>query len=318
MDQPQDVTFMLIDRFSPLALSCAVAPLQLANRLSGRPLYRWHLAAANSTMATGSNGYALMVDRGLDPTPAGGMLLVLSGSKVDRLATSQHVNYLRREDRRGTRIGALCSGAYVLARAGLLDGVRSAVSPFLHDTFDAFFPEVPLTADSFVADERYYSSCNAKASLDLMLAHIRARDGTALSGNVAEHIVAKGVESVTTGQISYLLDRGANRNGHVAEAIRIMATLGPEVPAASEIAARLGISQRQLERLFRENLNRSPKNYLAYIRLSKARQMLDHSERTVSEIGRACGFRSASHFSRSYRRAFGMTPNEQRTGGGRG
>ncbi|MCR8726651.1 GlxA family transcriptional regulator [Frigidibacter sp. ROC022] len=313
MEQAQDVTVVLIDEFPPLALSCALAPLALANQLSGRTLFAWHLTSVTGREVTSANGYSFLVDRSFQPTDANGLLLVLSGARVERVATSQHVNYLRREKRRGTRIGALCSGAYVLARAGMLEGVRTAVSSDLHDTFDAFFPDVPVTSAGFVADERYYSASHAKAALDLMLAHVESRHGKGLAGRIADQIVEFGVRSVATEVSSFLKVSGAQKNAHLAEAIRLMAAAyGASAPSAAEIAGSLGISPRQLQRLFRENLNRTPKGYLTHLRLSKAREMLLQHNMPISQIADACGFGSSANFSRVYRREFGVSPASHR------
>src|SRR6056297_4023180 len=122
MIAPQHLTFVLVEEFSHLAFSCAVEPLRIANLLSGETLYRWSFASEDGTRATCSNGSLTLVHHGLDTPPKCDRLFLLSGINMRRHVTRPLLNMLRREARPGTPIGALCSGAWVLAEDGYLDG----------------------------------------------------------------------------------------------------------------------------------------------------------------------------------------------------
>ena len=311
-DGCQGVTFFLVEEFTHLAFSCAIEPLRLANLLSGRALYRWRLGSADGVSARCSNASVTLVDQGMRPSPRGEMLFILSGQNVDRHITPDLLNYVRRERARGTRIGALCSGSLVLARAGLLNGERAAVHWQFHDSFEEAFPDVELCRNVFVEDSRHPTASGGTAAADLMLRLIETAHGAELAIEIADQMVYNAVRGGDYAQRVSIQARHGMRNRHVAEAIRMMHEMTEDPPSTGEIAERLGITARQLERLFERHMKCSPKKYATAVRLDKARNLLLQTEVSVTEIAHACGFASPSHFARVYRRRFGVTPALQR------
>lgn len=308
----QGVTFFLVEEFTHLAFSCALEPLRIANMLSGQKLYRWRLASADGERARCSNGTVTLVDQGMVPTPRGEMLFFLSGLNVENHITPELLNYVRRERARGTRIGALCSGTLILAHAGLLDGERASVHWQYHDSFEEAFPDVELCRNVFVEDGRHPTASGGAAAADLMLKLIELDHGQDLAIEIADHMVYNAVRSGDQTQRVSIQARYGMRNQHVAEAIRLMGSMTENPLSTAEIAERLGITPRQLERLFERHLDCSPKRYATTLRLEKARNLLLQTEVSVTEIAHACGFGSTSHFSRVYRGRFGVTPTQQR------
>lgn len=305
--------FLLVENFSHLAFSCALEPLRIANLVSGQPLYRWSLAAENGATATCSNGAVTLVDRGFEPIAKGKHLFVISGLHVHRHITPDMLSFLRRERARGTPIGAICSGAYVLAVAGFLDGVRTAIHWQFHDIFAEKFPAVRLVRNVFVADQKYMTASGGPAAADLML-HLITRDhGGDLATAVADQMCYNAVREGTAEQRVSLQSRHGMRSAHLNTAIRIMEE-NIEVPLSpGEIAARIGVSTRQMERLFGKYLNTSPSRYALEMRLHRARNLIVQTECTIAEIAMACGFNSTSHFTKTFRSHFGVTPLRQRS-----
>ena len=119
--------FFLLRDFTHLAFSCALEPLRIASLVSGKPLYRWSLASEDGTSATCSNGSVTLVNAGFEPTRHADRLFLISGIDVQTHTSPQVLTYLRREQATGTPLGAICSGAYALAKAGFLDGMETAV-----------------------------------------------------------------------------------------------------------------------------------------------------------------------------------------------
>jgi transcriptional regulator GlxA family with amidase domain len=312
MSGTEDVTFVLVDEFSHLAFSCAIEPLRIANLLSGRDLYRWTLASENGERAVCSNGAVTLVDGGLAPMSREAWLFVVAGINVERHVTPGLVGHIRRERARGVRIAGCCSGAYILAHAGLLDGLRAAIHWDYHDAFAEEFPQVELCRNVFVADEPFVTASGGTATADLMLYLIEQRHGLDLSIAVADQMVHTAVRHATAEQRVSVQSRHGVRNPKLIRAIQLMTETadGPVSPAA--IAEQLNISKRQLERLFQRYLNCSPYKYGVAIRLHKARNLLLQTENSVTDIAVACGFESASHFSRVYRAHFGVAPTRQR------
>lgn len=307
----QHMVFVLVDAFSHLAFSCAVEPLRIANLVSGKPLYSWGFASEDGKTATCSNGSVTLVDYGYDTLPKCERLFVLSGIGVKDKITPALLSLLRRERAKGTRLGALCSGAQILAHAGFLDGSQAAIHWEFHDSFMEDFPEVNLVRNVFVADEKILTASGGTATADLMLHLIEHSHGADLAIAVADQMVYNAVRDATAEQKVSLQSRHGMRNPHMANAIQIMSTALEEPVPPAHIAERIGISTRQLERLFGKYLNCSPKKYYMEMRLDKARNLLIQTNKSVTEVAMACGFESPGHFTRVYRAAFGVTPSQQ-------
>ncbi len=311
-NEPQRITLFLVEDFTHLAFSCAVEPFRIANLLSGRTLYRWQLASEDGHQARASNGIVTLVDRGMEPLAPGEMLFILSGIHVERHISPALKRFIRYERSRGTRIGALCSGAMVLAEAGLMAGEPAAIHWAFHDGFVESFPDIQLKRSVFVADTRHPTASGGTATADLMLHLIAAEHGNDLALAVADQMVYNAVRDGTGEQRLSVEARHGIRNAHVVEAIRMMGERLDDPPSPSEIATARGISMRQLERLFERHVKCSPKKYATDMRLEKARNLLLQTESSVTDIALACGFGSSSNFSRVYRARYGVTPTMAR------
>jgi len=310
---PQSFIFALTEDYTHLAFACAVEPLRIANLVSGRELYCWSFASVDGRTATSSNGAVTLVHHRFDALPPSDRLFVISGINVQKGDHQVLITALRREARlRSTRIGALCSGAYVLAKAGLLNGQRAAIHWDYHEAFAAEFPEVLLVPSVFVADDRFVTASGGTATADLMLHIIEDDHGYDLSVAVADQMVYNTVRNQWAAQRISLQSRKGIRNTHLSRAVEIMRTTLDSPTSPALIAARLGISVRQLERLFKRSLSVTPKRYYVEMRLERARSLLLQTEMSITEVAMASGFESAGHFSRAYRQAYGVTPREQR------
>lgn len=313
MKAPQHFIFALVEDFTHLALTCAVDPLRIANLLSGKQLYRWSFASADGERAVGSDASVLLAHHKFSDLPDYDRLFVLSGLDVQKKDHSALIAALRKEERlRGKPIGALCSGAYVLAQAGFLDGQSAAIHWEYHDGFMEEFPEVNLKRNVFVADEKHITASGGTATADLMLHLIERDHGYDLSVAVADQMVYSAARDATAAQKVSLQSRNGMRNAHLAKAIEIMRANLDEPVSPSLIAGQIGLSIRQLERLFGKYLNSSPKKYYMEMRLDRARNLLLQTEMSVIDVAIACGFESAGHFSRVYRVAYGISPMMQR------
>lgn len=313
MSAPQKIVFALVDDFTHIAFACAVDPLRIANLISGSPLYQWSYASLDGEFAQSSDDTEIRVHHRFDSIPDCDRLFVLSGIGMQAKNHTELLAALRRKDRHSsTRIGALCSGAWVLALGGFLNGCDAAIHWEYHDSFTEKFPEVNLLRNVFVADAKYPTASGGTATADLMLHLIEQDHGRELSVAVADQMVYNAVRESTAAQKVSLQSRKGMRNPHLTKAIALMeAQLDTPVPP-SAIARKLGISVRQLERLFGRYLNASPKKYYMELRLERARHLLVQTEMSIIDVAMACGFESPGHFSRVYRTAFGCTPMTQR------
>lgn len=319
--KPRRFTFLLLDRFTMLPFTAAIEPLRLANRAAGKTLYEWRLVGPGGDVATCSNGTRVLLDGGLDSTSTpqnDEVILVCGGTDVTREATKPVLNWLRRQARGGTSIGGLCTGAWVVAEAGLLDGRKATIHWENHDGFAEAFTEVDLFRSVFVHDGNRLSAAGGTSSIDLMLHLIAEAHGDDLTAEVADQMLHTGIRTGQDSQRLSIPTRIGVRHPKLAAVIARMEANLEEPISPAQLAADAGMSTRQLERLFRRYLNRSPKRYYMETRLSRARNLLMQTEMSIIEVALASGFSSPSHFSKCYRAQYGSTPYRERGTGGPG
>ena len=313
MTKTSHFVFLLLEDYTHLAFSCAVEPLRIANFVSGQPLYKWSLASADGISARCSNGSVTLVDAGLQPLSRVDRLFLVSGLNVQNHTSPEVLNFLRRERVAGTQIGAICSGAYVLAKAGFLNGIDTAIHWEYHDLITEEFPEVSLVRNVFVANQKHITASGGTAAADLMLHLIAKEHGGDLATAVADQMVYNAVREGSAAQRVSLQSRHGMRNAHLARAIHLMEANIEDPCSPFEIADQVGISTRQLERLFGRYLNTSPKRYMMEMRLHRARNLIVQTEQSIAQIAMACGFNSTSHFSKVFRSHYGVSPISHRS-----
>ncbi|MEM5502934.1 GlxA family transcriptional regulator [Ahrensia kielensis] len=314
MTATQHFVFALVEDFTHLALACATEPLRIANLISNKPLYRWSYASLDGLTARSSDNCQIKVHNSFCDMPDCDRLFILSGIGMQFKDHTVLLTALRRKDRLSrVCIGALCSGSWILARGGFLNGQNAAIHWEFHDSFMEEFPEVNLVRSVFVAESKYPTASGGTATADLML-HLIAQDhGRDLSISVADQMVYNAVREATAAQKVSLQSRSGVRDTNLSAAVTFMSQRLDQPLSPSMIARELGISTRQLERLFGKYLNTSPKKYYMEMRLERARNLLVQTEKSVTEVAMACGFDSAGYFSRVYRTAYGVTPTMQRS-----
>jgi transcriptional regulator GlxA family with amidase domain len=306
--------FLLLDRFTMLSFAGAVEPLRIANRMAGRTLYTWVLAgeAGAGGFATCSNGAAFRLDMGLDEVERDDLILVCGGIDVQKATTRPVLNWLRREARRGVTMGALCTASWALAKAGLLDGRKATIHWENIDGFTEEFEEVKLTKSVFVIDGNRMSTAGGTSSIDLMLKLIAQDHGEDLANLVADQLIHSAIRTDRDNQRLSVPTRIGVRHPKLAQVIQMMEAAIEEPISPADLADDVGMSTRQLERLFRRYLNRSPKRYYMELRLQKARNLLMQTDMSVINVALACGFASPSHFSKCYRAQYNTTPYRER------
>lgn len=304
--------FLLLDRFTMLAFASAIEPLRIANRMVGREVYRWKLAGEGGDVAVCSNGAAFKLDLGLDEIDRDDVLLVCGGMDVQKATTRGVLNWLRREARRGVTIGGLCTGAYAIAKAGLLDGKKATIHWENQDGFLEEFEEVKLTKSVFVMDGNRWTTAGGTSSLDLMLKVIAADHGEDVANSVADQLIYSTIRTDQDTQRLSIPTRIGVRHPKLSQVIQMMEGNIEDPMSPAELAELVGMSTRQLERLFRRYLNRSPKRYYMELRLQKARNLLMQTDMSVINVALACGFASPSHFSKCYRAHYNTTPYRER------
>jgi transcriptional regulator GlxA family with amidase domain len=310
--RPERFVFLLLENFTLIAFAGAIEPLRLANRMAGRTLYEWQVATETGGPVTASNGVVLQADVGLAEVGRDAVIIVVGGIKVKQAISRPVLTWLRREARRGLAIGAVCTGAQVIAQAGLLDGRRCTIHWENRDSFEEDFPEIDLTTSVYVIDRDRYTAAGGAASIDLLLKLIARKHGAQLANLVADQMIHTAIRSDHDEQRLSIPTRIGVRHPKLATIIHRMESTIEEPISPVLLAQEVGMSTRQLERLFRRYLNRSPKRYYMELRLAKARNLLMQTDMSVINVALACGFTSPSHFSKCYRALYKTTPYRER------
>jgi len=308
---PREIHFLLLPGFSMLGFICALEPLRAANRFRG-PLYECQIVSSDGRPVRASDGITIMADRSMDNVDSAACVFVVAGYDPLEHYTPAVAAWLRRLDQFGATVGAVDTGCFVLAESGLLN--REPVT--LHwEAIPAFmesYPGLEVTQELFEIGRCRITCAGGTASLDMMLNLIGREHGSALAVQVSEQFVQGRIRSRSDHQRMEMSTRYGVHNKRLVQVLGIMENNLSDPLTTDALAMEVGITRRQLERLFREHLHDSPSNFYLRLRLDRARQLLQQTGMSIMEASTACGFGSASHFSRTYRARFGVRPSRDR------
>lgn len=304
--------FLTLANYSMIAVSNAVEPLRMANRVTGQAVYDWSLVTLDGRPAIASNGLELTPTLGLDKLGKVEILFVCGGINVREAVSQPLLSTLRRLADRRVALGALCTGGYALARAGLLDNYQATIHwenlPALREEF----PRVQLNDQVFSIDRERYTCSGGTAPLDLMLNLIQLKHGPQVSQRVSEQFVLERVRNADDRQYVPLRAQVGASHRNMIEVAQLMEENIEKPLSLESIARATGLSRRQIERLFRRHLGCVPKRYYLEMRLRRARELLLQTAMPIMDITTSCGFKSPPHFSRCYRSQFGHPPSAER------
>ena len=309
---PRRFVFVLIENFTLLSFSSALDALRIANRMSGKKLYDWTFIGENEEFVSCSAGTQFKLDNSLVELHRDDTILLCGGTAIQESTTKKLIGWLRREARRGLIIGGLCTAAYPMAKAGLLDDKKATIHWENQDSFAEEFLEVELTKTVFVCDGNRYTTAGGTSSIDLLLKIIADEHGEELANAVADQMIYSSIRTDQDTQRLSVPTRIGVRHPKLSKVIQMMEINIEEPISPSILAKDVGMSTRQLERLFRRYLDRSPKRYYMELRLQKARNLLMQTDMSVINVALACGFASPSHFSKCYRAHYDTTPYRER------
>lgn len=311
-EKPRRFVFVLMENFTLLSFASALECLRIANRMSTAPLYTWSLVGEGGDLITSSAGTAFKVETDLPELGRDDTVMLCGGIDIQAATSKRLLGWVRREARKGLVIGGLCTAAYSLARSGLLEGKKATIHWENADSFAEEFDEVELTKSVFVVDGNRLTTAGGTSSIDLMLKLIADDHGEDLANSVADQLIYSSIRTDQDTQRLSVPTRIGVRHPKLSQVIQMMEANIEEPISPSVLAKDVGMSTRQLERLFRRYLNRSPKRYYMELRLQKARNLLMQTDMSVINVALACGFASPSHFSKCYRAHYDTTPYRER------
>ena len=208
----------------------------------------------------------------------------------------------------GVSIGAVCTGTYVLAKAGLLAGRKCTIHWENYDSFREEFADIEVTQELFEVDRNRFTCAGGTAAIDMMLSMIAKQKGPEIAAQVTDILIHHRIRDAHERQRMELRSRLGVAHPKLLAVVSEMEKSLETPLSCAELAEEVGLSTRQLERLFRRYIGEAPTKYYLGLRLKRARYLLRQTSMPILTIGLACGFVSASHFSKCYSEHFGRTP----------
>ena len=303
--------FLLCPSFTLLAFSSALEPLRIANQLSQRALYDWWTLSEDGDAVTSSCGVSVNVDGSIGPLEREDVLLVCAGNRPPAAESAPVVALVHRHVRHGGAAGGLCTGAIALAKAGLLAKRRFTLHWENQPAFREGFPDLSPSENKFEIDGPIMTCGGGGAATELMLEVISRDHGHAFAAMVSDMCLRRigiGRDLSQRSPISLVIE---SRNPSLVAIVDLMRRNMQEPLGLDEIADRVGYTRRHVERLFQTTVGQSPGKVYHNLRLDHGHNLLCSTNLTLSEIAAACGFESRSHFSKSFRKRFGIPPSRQ-------
>jgi AraC family transcriptional regulator, glycine betaine-responsive activator len=310
---PIRIAFLLVPQFSMMAFSAAIEPLRSANRMSERQLFEWRLTSVDGKEVPASNGIGIKPHLPLDKLHKTDMLVVCAGLEPVQFSPGHAIHHhLRRLARHGSIIGAISTGSFILADAGLLTNRRCTVHWEYADLFRSRYPSLEVSRDLYVVDRDVFTCSGGTAALDMMLHFVSDASAPEIAVAVAEQFIHPHIRKQEDHQRLEIHTRYGVDSPTLVEIIKLMEGALENPLDIRQIADHVGISARQVERLFCEQLGTSPKAFYLKLRLACARTLLRQTLNPILAVAVECGFGSTSHFSHAYKRLFGIAPTDER------
>jgi AraC family carnitine catabolism transcriptional activator len=305
--------FLLLPEFSYFGLAAATEPLFIANWLAQRSVFDCKIISVDGKPVRASNGRQVSVDGNLEHAADCRSVFVLASFDPDRNVQERRVvRWLKRIAQFGVEIGGIENGSLVLAEAGLLNGHEVAVHWDNIIGFQEHYPKTRAVAQLYARSRNRITCAGASAILDLMLAWIGWHAEADLAAEVAEHLLLSRHRVAQTEQGSEGKRERPNSDAAIARAQTIMMEHIDEPLPCRDIARRVGLSLRQLERRFKGELQCSILQQYRKIRITKAHQLLQQTKLSVTDVALSCGFSSPEYFCRLYRAYFNCSPSRDR------
>ena len=310
------VGFVLAPRFTLTAFAGFVDALRLAADEGDRSrplLARWAVLDTAGEPVPSSCGASVVPTAALASPGDYDFVVVVGGLLHGGLRTpARMMAFLREAAEQGVRLVGLCTGSFVLAQAGLLDGYLACVSWFHRDEFAAAFPQCRIVSNQMFVVDRDRLTCAGGTSVVHLAAHIIERSiGRASSMKALRIMIEEQPLPSRTLQPEQVLSVRSNDTVVHKAMLLLEQQLHSPAPVV-ELCESLGIGRRQLERRFRRDVGLSPAEYRQRLRLDRARWLLENTDLEVTEVSVECGFQDSANFARVVRKALGVSPSALR------
>ena len=312
---PTRFGFLLIDDFTLISMSSAVETLRMANRLSRREIYRWQTVSEDGDSVRASDGLSVNVDHAISDEASlknVDAIVVCGGRRVESSTSERSIRWLKKASQAGLSLGSVCTGGYVLAKAGLLDGYRCSIHWENIASMTDTFSNVQVRRSIYTIDRNRFTSSGGTTPIDMMLYFVQRQCGPDIMAGVADQFIYERVRNPDDLQRIPLQHHIGKQSMKLVGAVELMEANIKEPIGQVDLAGFVGLSRRQLQRLFQKYLLCTPSRYYLQLRLQRARQLLLQTNLSVVEISEQTGFVSNSHFSKSFKEFYGYSPSIER------
>lgn len=306
------VIALAYDGLCAFEFSCTAEVFGLPRPELGPGWYRFETCGLGGGKIRGQYGLSMEVDGGLERLATAGTIMIPGWQGIDVPVPTSVVGALRKAHSRGARLLSICSGSFVLAATGLLDGKRATTHWRYADVLQRRYPRIKVDRNVLYVDEgQILTSAGSAAGLDLCLHLVRRDHGPAVANQVARRLVIsphrdggqaqfleRPVESQERGSLSALLDKMNRR-------------LGESLPIA-ELARLAAMSERTFMRRFRETTGMTPADWITRRRVDRARELLESTTLSIDSIAARAGLGTATTLRHHFRKKVGVSPVEYR------
>jgi transcriptional regulator GlxA family with amidase domain len=310
---------LLTRNFTISAFSLFVDTLRLASDeldRSGRKYLDWEVLSDDAQLIKSSCGVHVAPTARISERTAFDYIVVVGGRlNVEQPLAHEMMAFLKNVAAQGKPVIGLCTASFVLARAGLLKGKQACVSWLHREEFQSQFPDIPCISHTLFLEDGNVSTCaGGTAVADLAASLVRRHVGVPAAKNAMEILQIERQRKGTDIQARLPLSIPDVKDARVKLGLLLMEEAVHQKCDIDSLAQRIGISARQMERLFKQELGESPIKMFQRIRMDKARVFVLHTDQTILQIATSFGYESQTHFSRIFRAHFGANPTDLRMG----
>lgn len=320
---PQELAYtarllmVVTPNFNLMPTVALIDPMRAANYLAGGTHFKWAFASVSGGAVMASNGLSVTTRALAEFEKESFDIVVVSSSwSPESHASSQLLIALRKWARQGVMLGAIDTGAFILAEAGLLRGQRATVHYEHIDALHELHDDIEVSENIFTLGKDRFTCCGGTAAADMGLELVRAHCDSALANAAARYIFHPVIRAENAPQNPSMIEPlGHTTPSALRQIIAEMERNLEEPLQIPELCDRVGLSQRQVSRMFERYVGKTAVVYYRDIRLDRARGLVTQTNLQLSEVAAATGFASQAHFSQAYKARFGIPPRSDRLEG---
>ena len=305
------IVFCLCPGVPLFCIASALDVLRHANRFAGSKVYQWTLICEDNQPIQDGNGLWFYPGKTIDQVEPPEIAFIVAGFDASQIKQPQLCQWLSDQADAGRKVGGISNGAFLLAEKGLLNNYSATTHWEDFESFCILFPQVQARYQRFVIDRNRITCSGGSATLDMFIELVRQDLGNEVALKISRQMLLQEQSVVLPGSPSSRLTNQLH-SPQINRALSLIeAGIGQSI-TVNELANRIGISRRELLRLFRKELNTTPSKLLSQRRLDRARSLILNTRLSMAMIADSVGFSSQSHLTSNYHTQFGITPAQQR------